>query len=600
MLRRLLLCLAAAPLLAAAQPQLLITDPAALQLAERSGADFARWFGVPASPDGTLANQALARSPAWASVAQPLRTHLDDIRRRDRQAGVGIARYPHRLFDARWLASPDAFFELVGVANRMDRRPFHDRACGETRLVYRLAYRTASMQSRLPMTVAVELRGDPPDADGSCRGMAQRWQAQGSGEALGRWLVSPDGPLAASRLTPDRIAQITVNLQSVRWPSAVRPDLGGHAEYLLRAFRWHAGARRFEPGTLENTPDVPRLQRDAALRGELQRWLREPPQLRALDEGTLKIPDRYLATEAVSVTPRGFARLANRPFAQLFAPHDWQAVPGSRTLRSPQAVLRRLDDLSCMGCHQSRAVAGFHLLGADRQGASRTYTAGNALALPHSPHLQDELARRARYVTTALSEAHPDPFRPLAEGGGPDGGFGAACGLGDPGFAGWTCGAGLQCQPHGEADRSVGICMPTRPAVGAVCEPSRIPPLADAWRDRARKDAPLSCGGSGTVCEKSSVGFPGGMCSGRCDPNDPDGTCGAIAILSDFNQCLAANRPFGECLAKHTRPGQLRSCSAQQPCRDDYICAQAEGAAAGRGACIPPYFLFQMRVDGHP
>ena len=32
---------------------------------------------------------------------------------------------------------------------------------------------------------------------------------------------------------------------------------------------------------------------------------------------------------------------------------------------------------------------------------------------------------------------------------------------------------------------------------------------------------------------------------------------------------------------------------------DDFICAQAEGQPEGRGACIPPYFLFQMRVDGH-
>eukprot|EP01035_Chromulina_nebulosa_P014772 gene14772-biopygen12585 len=78
-----------------------------------------------------------------------------------------------------------------------------------------------------------------------------------------------------------------------------------------------------------------------------------------------------------------------------------------------------------------------------------------------------------------------------------------------------------------------------------------------------------------------------------------DISCGGIAILSDFNSCLAAKKPFGECLARHTRPGNLRSCSAQQPCRDDYICAQAEGQPEGRGACIPPYFLFQMRVDGH-
>lgn len=570
---------AAAPVVAhAAEPLLLVTSPAALQAAEKAGASFAHWVGggAPSSADGVTTNQALMRSPAWQSIADPLRDSLAGIQKRDRQAGVGISRYPHRLFDARWLASPDAFFELVGVANRMDRRPFQSGACGETRLVYRLAYRTAAMQSRLPMTVNVELRGDAPDADGSCASSARLWQppqavtantnATANDEALGRWLVSAEGPLSPQRIAPTRIAQVTTNLQSVRWPSAVRPDLGGHAEYMLRAFRWNAGARRFDIGPLENTPDVARLKADAPLRKELLQWLRQPANLRALDEATLQLPEKFLATESVSVAPRGQERLANKPFAQIFPAGEWQAVQGSRTLQSPQAVLRRLDDLSCAGCHQSRAVAGFHLLGVDRRGASRTFTAGNALALPHSPHMQDELARRAIYVKAALATPRPDPFRPLTE-----------------------------------PDDVSGMTAKAMPAtVGASCEPTRITQSANPWLDRAEKLPRIACEGLFSVCEKTSVGFPGGMCSGPCNPLDKkNGTCGGIAILSDFNQCLAANKPFGECLSKHTRPGNLRSCSAEQPCRDDYICAQAEGQAEGRGACIPPYFLFQMRVDGH-
>ena len=551
----------------AAEPLLLVTAPAALQTAERSGAGFARWFdtAAPAANGGIAANEALARSPAWRAISGPLGDSLAGIQRRDRQAGVGIARYPHRLFDVRWLASADAFFELVGVANRMDRRPFQDGACGETRLVYRLAYRSAAMQSRLPMTVNVELRGDAPDADGGCAATARLWQPPQSAtkdEALGRWLVSADGPLAPKRLAHARISQVTTNLQSVRWPSAVRPDLGGHAEYMLRAFSWNAGTKRYDVRPLENTPDVAKLKASAPLRKELLQWLRQPDNLRALDEATLRIPDRFLATEAVSVAPRGLERLANRPFEQVFQPGEWQAVPGSRTLRSPQALLRRLDDLGCMGCHQSRAVAGFHLLGVDRRGASRTFTNGNALAVPHSPHVQDELARRGAYVAASLSTARPDPFRPLAE----------------------PLEASAAAEPA---------------TVGSRCEPTRITPSTNPWLDRAEKLPRISCEGAASVCEKTSVGFPGGMCSGPCDPKDANGTCGGIAILSDFNSCLAAKKPFGECLARHTRPGNLRSCSAQQPCRDDYICAQAEGQPEGRGACIPPYFLFQMRVDGH-
>lgn len=559
----------AAPTIHAAQPVLLVTSPAALQAAEKSGAGFSHWVGdAPASPDGLATNEALMRSPAWRAIAEPIGQSLAGIQRRDRQAGVGISKYPHRLFDARWLASPDAWFELVGVANRMDRRPFQNGACGETRLVYRLAYRTAAMQSRLPMTVNVELRGDAPDTDGSCASSARRWQppqAPITDAALGHWLVSADGPLAPQRLAPARISQITTNLQSVRWPSAVRPDLGGHAEYMLRAFRWNAGARRFDVAPLENTPDVARLKADAPLRKELQQWIQQPANLRALDEATLQIPEKFLATEATSVAPRGLERLANQPFAQVFATGEWRAVEDSRTLKSPQAVLRRLDDLSCAGCHQSRAVAGFHLLGVDRRGASRTFTPGNALAVPHSPHVQDELARRATYVQASLSTARPDPFRPLAEPGEP----------------------GTQ------------NAAPEKATVGARCEPTRITPSANPWLDRAQKLPRIACEGAASVCETTSVGFPGGMCSGPCNPNDKNGTCGGIAILSDFNSCLAAKKPFGECLAKHTRPGNLRNCSAEQACRDDYICAQAEGRPEGNGACIPPYFLFQMRVDGH-
>ncbi|SFQ41146.1 hypothetical protein SAMN05216567_115133 [Variovorax sp. OK605] len=551
-------------------PVLLVTSPAALQAAEKSGAGFARWFGETPGADGIATNQALMRSPAWRAVTEPIGASLAGIQRRDKQAGVGISKYPHRLFDARWLASPDAYFELVGVANRMDRRPFQEKdgACGETRLVYRLAYRTPAMQSRLPMTVNVELRGDAPNANGSCAEAAKRWQppqASMSDEATGRWLVSADGPLAPQRLAPARISQVTTNLQSVRWPSAVRPDLGGHAEYMLRAFRWNASAKSFDVGPLENTPDVAKLKADAPLRKELQQWLQQPANLRALDEATLQIPEKFLATESISVAPRGLERLANQPFAQVFAPGEWKAVEGSRTLASPQAVLRRLDDLSCAGCHQSRAVAGFHLLGVDRRGASRTFTTGNALAVPHSPHVQDELARRAIYVRAALSTPRPDPFRPLAEPGEPD-----------------------------EPDAA-----PGKATVGARCEPTRITQSANPWLDRAQKQPRIACEGAASVCETTSVGFPGGMCSGPCDPADKNGTCGGIAILSDFNSCLAAKKPFGECLARHSRPGNLRSCSAGQACRDDYICAQADGQPEGHGACIPPYFLFQMRVDGH-
>jgi hypothetical protein len=87
------------------------------------------------------------------------------------------------------------------------------------------------------------------------------------------------------------------------------------------------------------------------------------------------------------------------------------------------------------------------------------------------------------------------------------------------------------------------------------------------------------------------------MCSGDCSKLSPGETCGNIAILQGFNDCLAARRAFADCLRDNVRPGALKACGETEPCRDDFICARTP---AGKGACIPPYFLFQLRVDGHP
>src|SRR5690606_42020739 len=76
----------------------------------------------------------------------------------------------------------------------------------------------------------------------------------------------------------------------------------------------------------------------------------------------------------------------------------------------------------------------------------------------------------------------------------------------------------------------------------------------------------------------------------------PGAICGGIPLLTEFNGCLARGRSFESCIVENTRPGALRACSFDEPCRDDYVCARVNGA----GACMPPYFLFQLRVDGHP
>jgi hypothetical protein len=138
--------------------------------------------------------------------------------------------------------------------------------------------------------------------------------------------------------------------------------------------------------------------------------------------------------------------------------------------------------------------------------------------------------------------------------------------------------------------------MPVESQLGDACETGSMRSSANAHRDYLALDKPSSCGSPARHCERSAVGFPSGMCSSGCGNLPGEATCGAIALLTEFNACLARRVPFDTCVRENTRPGALRSCSAGKPCREDYVCARLP---SGEGGCIPPYFLFQLRVDGH-
>jgi serine/threonine protein kinase len=212
------------------------------------------------------------------------------------------------------------------------------------------------------------------------------------------------------------------------------------------------------------------------------------------------------------------------------------ALAGRRFVGSPAALLRRLDDGTCAGCHQARAVAGFHFLGADGPDAA----AGNALAVPFSPHLAAELPRR-RALVAALAEGRDADFaRPLSERDpAQPGGYGAHCGRGDPGFADWTCAEGLRCDVYDApaGDDAVGVCLPVTPGTGDPCEVGRVIAHVDPHQDRVGRPVERPCA-VGVSCNRNQVGFPGGMCTASCAEPGPGGTCGAIAVLRPFNDCL--------------------------------------------------------------
>jgi hypothetical protein len=576
-------------------PLLLVTDPKVLAAVERKG--FALGDAFVGRGTGPIDNARLKASPRYASVADVIAGDVALIAQKDPQAGVGVHRYSHRLFDVRWLSAPTARFELVAIVNRIDRAPFHQQSCGEVRLVYRLAYSTTVKQtpvsSRLPATLGLEIPMPAPAT--GCAEVARRFvpPKRLEGDALATWLTAPAGPLE-SALPALREAKLVANVQQLRWPSAVRPDLAGHAEYLLRAFRLDASVNRYAPVTLENTPDLERFANDKALQNELVTWLSDRKNLESVDRGTPLLPERFLAKRAVSVTPRGLARKANRPFASFLSPTDVAGMDlaGLERVRSAEGLVRRLDGLTCQGCHESRSIAGFHVLGDDPE----TTPAGNAVATGASPHLRDELARRRTLVRAVLAgDVAPDFSQPYPERGAYTG-YGAHCGLGsDASFAAWTCDGGLTCQPYdAPAGDGVGQCLPSAPrAAGDPCE---VGPL-DAKRDRVARVERTTCRG-GAVCNTNAVGFPGGMCTETCSALSASSVCGSIALLEPFNACVARGEPFFDCLANNVRPAGFRACDADTPCRDDYICTKA--ANGPRGTCIPPYFLFQLRVDGHP
>ncbi|HWB75307.1 MAG TPA: hypothetical protein VG755_10130 [Nannocystaceae bacterium] len=554
-------------------PIVIVRDPE--RLAALDGLGFA---SVAFGSDATD-NAALAGDPYYGSIVRAVAGELDRIARSDAKAGVGL-RHVHRLFDVRWLSSERAWFELVAVVNRIDRRVFHPGTCGETRLVYRLAHRAkpkrgAEIRSRLPMTVNVVFF--QPDDGAGCRDVAKSWRD----EAL------REGPLAKAALALARLKSIEIDVQTQRWPSTIRPDLAGHAGYLLQVFARDEAKRAMVAQPLENTIDAERLRKPE--RDELLAWLREPATLDAIDRGTVVVPTKFLATRVESVTPRGLARRANRPFSQTFTPSDFADVSLSErtTIATPVALLRRLDELACNGCHQSRSIAGFHLLGDEPHDASRV----DALAVGISPHLQHELVRREAYVRALVDGVTPDEARPLADAS--DGSWGARCGLGDPGFAAMKCSEGLVCTAIDEDE--LGTCLPAGDGrAGAPCEIGELKTNRDAKKDRITKKQLLACDAG--VCDDNRVGFPAGMCVVGCGEVKAGEACGAIPQLDAFNNCLSTGTAFAECVRTSASPAGMRACDETNACRDDYICARTSEKG---GVCMPPYFLYQLRVDGH-
>lgn len=407
--------------------------------------------------------------------------------------GVGDSFDVH-LFDRTDLKSANTRFVLAGIVNRMDRAFMSEESCGEIRLIYRLArFETrpdgSNTVTRLPMTFNLVMKArDAHQTDGSgkpvtCAEVARRWLDDGDWQGLIGSRSAPEDPM---------IDRIETNIQISIAPKSALHNF--RSDYLLKVFKYESAKKVFEESTLENQIDRDRVLADDALRRDFKAWLLTPANLREFDRGTVLIPEKYLAKAAIAATPAGFDASDLQPefgMMQGEAKGEGNSDPvftdddvvgalkqaaargiAMENIRSVAGFQRRLNDVTCSGCHQTRGIGGFHFPGVDWLADK----ASNSTIVPASPHFVGDQLRR-RDILTAFAEGKRPDFsrgfasRPQTRGSRElagteyQDGWGAHCSLQDAGsgtadksFTSWTCAKGLTCQAAAASSR-IGMCF---------------------------------------------------------------------------------------------------------------------------------------------
>jgi hypothetical protein len=243
----------------------------------------------------------------------------------------------------------------------------------------------------------------------------------------------------------------------------------------------------FAEAPMENQIDRARILADDSLKREFRAWLLDPVNLAEFDRGTVLIPEKFLANGAVAPTPAGFDPSDLQPEfglvqgegaafseAEIVAALRKAAASGVKlqNIRSLGGFERRLNDVTCSGCHQTRGIGGFHFPGVDWMAAKPS----NTTVVPASPHFFGDQVRR-RDILTALRDGKPPDYsrgfasRPQLRGStelagsGYFDGWGAHCYVqgksaanNDGSFRDWTCAEGLACQAAGKTSR-MGMCF---------------------------------------------------------------------------------------------------------------------------------------------
>jgi hypothetical protein len=456
------------------------------------------------SVDVPLTNDDLFALPSMAPVRRAIDDEFDRYAAGHKASlanetiGVGPS-FDFQLFDRALLYSGQSRFVLAGIVNRMDRTYVAPDSCGEVRLIYRLTRTTpaeageGTVSPRLPMTLNIVLkaRGDDGlNASGAaCSELAGRWLATAdwsvTGADLAAKLTSTDSPLDS--IKPENIDRIEINLQIAHAPKSAARDF--RTDYLLKVFRLNA-LRAYEEAPMENQVDREKILADAGLKREFRAWLLDPKNLAELDRGTILVPEKFLATGAIAATPVGFTPSKLQPafgFVQadgygneVFGESDVvaalkkaaQSGVAFQNIRSVAGFERRLNDMTCSGCHQTRGIGGFHFPGVDWM-AEKPF---NSTVVPASPHFFGDQIRRRDILVALRDGAPPDYSRGFSgraqlrgstelAGTEYDDGWGAHCyqqkpksADNDASFRSWTCAEGLACQPVSNATR-MGMCF---------------------------------------------------------------------------------------------------------------------------------------------
>lgn len=485
------------PAQAEAPLPLAVIDPLALrQLDGTSPTHPGFGLGRMLDPNGAraaLANDALFALPATAGIRGAIEDEFNHYLAVHAADDVGIgASHAIQLFDRALLTFGATRFVLAGIVDRMDRAYVTPANCGEIRLIYRLT-RIAGVApgapARLPMTLNLVLHAKSvDDTVTTCADLARRWLAietivQTGPELVAR-LTAKDGALAS--VAPEQIDRLELNLQIAHRPKSEAHEF--RTDYLQKVFRLNAGTKQFEPAALENQIDRDRILASDELRAEFKSWLLDPAHLAELDRGTVLVPEKFLATGSVAATPAGLAPSDLQPAFGLmqsdggapavFSDDDVVAALAKaaasgvalQNIRSPAGFARRLNDISCGGCHQIRGIGGFHFPGTD------TLAAPSGANVPASPHFVGDQPRR-RDIAMAMQDGNtPDFSRGFSDRPQPRGstvlagseyldGWGATCyrpgaHAADTSFASWNCASGLSCQPVGaESSSRFGMCF---------------------------------------------------------------------------------------------------------------------------------------------